>query len=332
MTAVQDSSVQPVARSLREGTGGLYSQTWFPVATSADVAPGQVISREVLDGRVAVFRGQNGVASVVSSYCPHMGADLTVGQVVDNCLRCPFHHWQYDQSGKCVRTGSGDPVPRRADLFHYPTAEKYGLIWAFNGEKPLFDIPGFDIPDEELVFHPVKVMDVRCEPWEFMCNTLDFQHIRVVHGVTMAHDDPDEHIEWAQFNVFYDLRGPIRALPLAYRLGIVGSNIFVQQGPLNGRWLGFLYPCTLTRSGHLTSYFIIATTKGDGSEAGDKAAQEYLAWAMGFETDVVMQDVPILSTMRFSPEKLTRSDRALARFLRYLKELPRANPAAAHPR
>lgn len=55
--------------------------------------------------QVAVFRGQDGEAYVVDAYCPHLGANLAVGgQVVGNCIECPFHGWQFrGTDGKCVK-------------------------------------------------------------------------------------------------------------------------------------------------------------------------------------------------------------------------------------
>src|SRR3546814_20071534 len=56
-----------------------------------------------------------------------LGADLSNGTVDGDCLRCPFHHWTYDGSGRCVSTGIGDPPPPGARLFTFPTREKYGV-------------------------------------------------------------------------------------------------------------------------------------------------------------------------------------------------------------
>lgn len=52
-----------------------------------------------------VFRGQEGKASVLDAYCPHLGANLAVGgRVVGNCIECPFHGWQFrGDDGKCVK-------------------------------------------------------------------------------------------------------------------------------------------------------------------------------------------------------------------------------------
>jgi len=111
-----------------EGEGGLFFQTWYPICLSSDVGAGEVIGRNFLDGRVVVVRGENGRARVQSAYCPHVGADLSVGRVVGNRLQCAFHEWEYDESGSCVKTGVGDPPPRSACIFNFPTLEKYDVI------------------------------------------------------------------------------------------------------------------------------------------------------------------------------------------------------------
>lgn len=53
----------------------------------------------------AVFRDWEGHAHVVNAYCPHLGANLAVGgRVVDNCIECPFHGWQFHgKTGRCTR-------------------------------------------------------------------------------------------------------------------------------------------------------------------------------------------------------------------------------------
>ena len=52
-----------------------------------------------------MFRDDNGVPHVLDAYCPHLGADLGAGgQVVGECLQCPFHGWEFRGSdGQCVK-------------------------------------------------------------------------------------------------------------------------------------------------------------------------------------------------------------------------------------
>ena len=40
------------------------------------------------DGRVVVWRGEDGRAHVTSAFCPHLGASLEAGDVVGQRVRC----------------------------------------------------------------------------------------------------------------------------------------------------------------------------------------------------------------------------------------------------
>lgn len=307
-----------------EGDDGVFTQSWFPICLSNEVGPGAVVGRDFLDGRVIVLRDDAGDVSVMSAYCPHLGADLCVGDVVHGRIRCAFHHWEYDSTGKCVKTGIGDAPPPRARLFRFPTQERYGLIWAFNGTEPLFDLPDYEVPDAKLVFKAIELTDMDLDPWVIMCNTPDLQHIKIVHGFVFDHPDPDESIEWGPYSMFFNLTGTIgEAGPrIDYHLGIVGSNIFFRQGSINGRFVGGMAPMGIIGVGKLRNYLVAATTDdGDDTEA-------FLDEMLELSKSIISEDAPILNTIRFRQGTLTKSDKALARFFNYVRELPRAHPSA----
>lgn len=317
-----------------EGQDDRFSQSWYPLCRSSEVKAGAVLGRNFLDGRVVVYRTAEGTPKVVSAYCPHNGADLSLGKVADDRLVCAFHHWEFDTDGKCARTAANDPIVKGMRVFHYPVQERFGLIWAFNGEEPLFDLPELGFPDDELAFHPeIPHLDLLADPWVFMCNTTDFSHINIVHGIDIEGDASDD-IEWHEFGYRYDLKGQFRETgdALAYTVGIHGTNIFYQMGSVNGRWFAFLYPCGIHRPGTLRSYFVIATKKSDGTPEDDRRVQETLAFAQALEISVVDQDVEILNTIRFTRGMFTRSDKALGRFVDYLDSFPRAHPGADYIR
>jgi phenylpropionate dioxygenase-like ring-hydroxylating dioxygenase large terminal subunit len=282
---------------------------------------------DFLGGRVIIFRGTSGVAQILSAYCPHLGADLAVGDVYEDTIRCAFHHWQYNQDGACIQTGVGDPPPPAAYLFKFPTAEKHGIIWAFNGEEPRFEIPDFPYPDDELVKKvegPDSLLNV--DPWVICCNTPDMQHIKALHGITFDQQDPAEEIEWTDHSMLYDFKGrPANGEPIEYRVGIFGTSIFYQSSTFNGRWFGFIAPMGLPRPGQSKVFLIIAARKSDGDAASTTA---FIDFAMDLEKRVVSEDVPILQSIHFKPGTLTKSDKALGKFLQYLRSYPRAHPSA----
>ena len=307
----------------REGEGGLFSQSWFPICLATNVAPGQVRGYPFLDGRVVVLRTANGVAQVLSAYCPHLGADLSLGTVIDDTVRCAFHHWRYDRGGRCVATGPGDPPPPNARLFRFPTEERYGLIWAFNGVEPLFGIPGFGVPDEELIWKTEQYrIDFAIDPWVVCCNTPDVQHIRVVHRIAFDSADPGASAEWTPYSMFFDANGThAHGERINFRVGIVGTSVFCQSGDYLGRWFGFNSPMCILAPGRTRLYLTVAVRKDEPD------AERYLDEMMELERRVVSEDEDILQTIRFRPGTLTAADRTLARFFDYLRRYPRAHPA-----
>lgn len=53
--------------------------------------------------RIALFR-HNGCISAVTNVCAHQGGPLGEGKIIDGCITCPWHGWQY-------RPGDGQSPP-----------------------------------------------------------------------------------------------------------------------------------------------------------------------------------------------------------------------------
>ncbi|MFJ3925543.1 Rieske 2Fe-2S domain-containing protein [Streptomyces sp. NPDC090022] len=64
---------------------------WHPVGLVSDFPVGRVV-RATVDGvDVAVVRESGGTVRVLAERCSHMGGPLAEGELVDGCLRCPWH-------------------------------------------------------------------------------------------------------------------------------------------------------------------------------------------------------------------------------------------------
>lgn len=321
------ATASPVRRLLPpEGEEGKFSETWFPVCLSADVRPGQVIGRDFLDGRVVIYRTDDGKAHVQSAYCPHLGTDLSCGELIDDRLRCPFHHWQFDSTGTCVRTGVQDPAPKAARLYDFPVHERWGIVFAFNGTNPPWEPPGFCYPDEELSIVLRVFPMIGCDPWVICANTPDIQHIRALHNVEVQ--DPSE-IVFTDHSMSYDFHGrhPSGA-SLDWKVGIHGTNIFFQQGETGGTWAGVVAPMGLPRPGQCEIYMVVATRITDRSPEGLAAARAQTEALMALESQIVFEDMPILQKIRYRQGCLTRSDAALAKFLDHVRRFPRSHPSS----
>jgi len=76
--------------------------------------------------------------------------------------------------------------------------------------------------------------------------------------------------------------------------------------------------------GH-TRGWVVTATRGDGDEA---AVAARLAAGEAFFLGLIAEDNPIMETIRFREDVLLPADRALSRFLAYVRGYPRAHPSA----
>ncbi|WP_158226809.1 aromatic ring-hydroxylating oxygenase subunit alpha [Amycolatopsis vastitatis] len=317
---------RPLGKHLpHEGDDGLYTQSWYPICMAEDLPPGTVVGAEFLGGRVVAFRDGEGRAAVVSAYCLHLGADLTVGSVTGGRLRCAFHGWTYDAEGLCRRTGSGDPVPEGARLFRFPTTEAFGVVWAFNGTEPFFEIPRLPCPETEIRAARGRFGHLAMEPWMVSAHTLDLQHLTLPHGFDLA-VPPDDTVRRTAHSHGYDLIGSMpNGNAYDVRIDIHGPNLFLQTGLLDGRWYFWMTSPSLPAPGRTDSFFVYGVRKGD--DESEEAAQEALQRVFAAQMEFYSDDSDIFDTIHFQPGLLTDRDGNLAVFLDYLRTYPRANPA-----
>jgi len=306
-----------------EGENGVFAESWYPVCLSSEVEPGQIRGETFLDGKIIIFRGEDGVARAMSAYCPHVGADLSVGAVVGNNVQCAFHLWEYDRSGTCVKTFIGDPAPKKAKLFKFPTQECYGIIWVFNGEEPHWDIPEFEVPDDKITFRAYRFPDYfNCDPWVFAANTPDMQHFKAVHGAQFAIDDPHANVDWEEWGFRYKLiAAHQKGIPIEWTLGIRGTSLFWQEGPYGDFWIGGLVGFGIPEVGKHEVFSVLALE----NNVDQALIDERFDTSEALMHRTVGEDRDILNTIHYRPGTLTKGDTTLSRYLNFLRAYPRSH-------
>ena len=297
-----------------------FHRSWFPLALASELQGGQVMGRDFLSTRVVVYRDATGKALVQSAYCPHLGADLSVGQVVDGQIRCAYHHWRFDGAGRCVDIPAGDKIPPAARISTYPSAEAWGLIWAFNGEAPHFAVPRIPGAEEgELVcethFRGTRAVD----PWVATSNGVDFQHLRALHGLPAV--DP-EMVTVGEHSIEYRIEAP----SFCQHGLITGVNTFSQHLTVGGDDLFMLFSGAPIAHGRTMGFYVYGVRD---SGTGRPGAAVKLEGLRELVQRLLAEDAPVLDTIRFRPGVLVASDRHLARFFKYVREFPRAVPPDA---
>ncbi|CCD37299.1 Rieske (2Fe-2S) domain-containing protein [Candidatus Paraburkholderia kirkii UZHbot1] len=116
---------------------------WLPVCNSEDVPAGGARGFIVADERIVVWRDSIDAADVWRDYCPHRGAQLSLGTVMRNQIVCPYHGWSYDVEGQCLRIPSNPSLrpSKRACAMTFASEEKYGVVWmCFGTEVPDYEV------------------------------------------------------------------------------------------------------------------------------------------------------------------------------------------------
>src|SRR3954468_8444215 len=158
------TSKTQLAKQHDTATEAGFHRSWYPLCLAPDLAAGSVIGRDFLGTRVVAWRDAAGKPGVQGAWCPHLGAALSIGQVVDGRLRCPYHHWSFDGSGACAHIAAGDKIPDAARIFSYPPQEGGGLLGVFKGDTPDFDVPRMPGASPETIDHEAQARGER--PWE----------------------------------------------------------------------------------------------------------------------------------------------------------------------
>ncbi len=306
--------------ALQDETVKGYHQSWFPVALASDVPAGRPLGRDFLGTRVVIYRDLTGRAVVQGAYCPHLGADLSVGEVVEGQVRCAYHHWRFDCAGTCVDIPAGDRIPPGARIPTYPSAEAWGLIWAFNGTAPTFPVPGIPGVEERELICETRFRGTRAvDPWVSVSNGVDFQHLRTLHGLAAV--EPDA-VRVGPHSLEYRIESP----HFVQHGRITGVNTFAQYLSMAGEEAFMLFCGAPIVHGRSMGFYAYGVRDDGTGRAGVAGRLETLG---GFVQRLLAEDAPVLDTIRFRPRLLVASDRHLARFFKYVREFPRALPPEA---
>ena len=123
---------EPPASDLRRV--GAHPDHWYPLAWSKEVKPGKTYAAQFAGEPIVLIRPEQGAVFALEDRCAHRQVPLSQGVVKDCSVRCCYHGWTYDASGKCIDVpyiGKGK-LPN--GVRSYPCIEQDGLILVWPGD------------------------------------------------------------------------------------------------------------------------------------------------------------------------------------------------------
>lgn len=189
MTRPSDLTWDEVVRVGPGTLGGNYLRSfWWPVALAEEVKDIPVPVK-ILGEELVLFRDLSGQLNLLGMHCAHRRASLEYGIIQENGIRCAYHGWCYDRTGKIVDRPA-EPIKTAPNINHpsYPARELGGFIFAYLGKNSPPPLPRYDVLAQD-GYRVVERGDseagkaYHCNWLQGVENTTDTTHLTYLHGI-----------------------------------------------------------------------------------------------------------------------------------------------------
>ena len=166
--------------------GELLRRYWHPVAGAAEFSRQAVKAVRILGEDLALYRDKSGNYGLVDRHCAHRRADLTYGYVEERGLRCNYHGWLFDHTGRCLQQPFEEtrhPAGSFKDkvrITAYQVQEKAGLVWVYMGPRPAPLLPDWD-RFYSRGFKQIAISEIPCNWFQCQENSIDPVHFEWLH-------------------------------------------------------------------------------------------------------------------------------------------------------
>jgi 3-ketosteroid 9alpha-monooxygenase subunit A len=165
-----------------------FARGWHCLGLADSFRDGEPHAIEAFGTKLVVFADSSGSLSVLNSYCPHMGGDLSRGEVKGDEIACPFHDWRWAGNGRCTSIPYARRVPPRARTRAWSTLERNGQLFVWNDPQGSPPPPEVTIPaipgvgsDEwtSWTWNAIRIEGSHCR--EIVDNVVDMAHFFYIH-------------------------------------------------------------------------------------------------------------------------------------------------------
>lgn len=157
---------------------------WYVVASSTEIGK-KPFPVSLFSKNFVLWRDSHGKLQMQLDVCPHRSASLSLGEVVENCIRCPFHGFTFDATGSCSLVPETEKPAPNLKLETHAVIERNGFVWLKRGDNLAQSPPWFEDLHDGLSsyqsIHEWPTHISRCVE-----NQLDYAHLPFVHRKTIG--------------------------------------------------------------------------------------------------------------------------------------------------
>ncbi len=143
MHAVSSSPDHPIIEAVSETPTrdlrrvGIHPDYWYPVAWSGEVKRGKAHGVRFAGEPIVLVRTESDAVFALEDRCAHRQVPLHAGVVDGEAIRCCYHGWTYDCTGRCIDVPYLGRERLPNGVRSYPCRESQGIIFVFPGDASL---------------------------------------------------------------------------------------------------------------------------------------------------------------------------------------------------
>jgi vanillate O-demethylase monooxygenase subunit len=166
---------------------------WYVACTPTEIDD-KPLGRRICNEAIVFYRGAEGVPVALEDFCPHRGAPLSLGRLVEGRLVCGYHGLEMGCDGKTVAM-PGQRVRGFPAIRSFPVVERHGFIWVWPGDAAAADpakIHACDWADSPDWAYGGGLFHIDCNYRLMVDNLMDLSHETHVHASSIGQKEIDE--------------------------------------------------------------------------------------------------------------------------------------------
>lgn len=185
LTEEQNRRVTQV--SANTAMGKLLRRYWMPIAAVSEFEAISTKAVRLFGEDLLLYRDISGTFGLVDRHCAHRRADMAYGFVEECGIRCSYHGWLYDETGRCIEQPYEDVAHPEANfrekvrITSYPVEAKAGMLWAYLGPQPAPLLPNWEPFTWKNGFVQIVFGKIPCNWLQCQENSIDPIHFEWMH-------------------------------------------------------------------------------------------------------------------------------------------------------
>ncbi|MEO8281204.1 MAG: aromatic ring-hydroxylating dioxygenase subunit alpha [Ideonella sp.] len=166
---------------------------WYVACTPEEIDD-KPLGRRICGESLVIYRGPEGKVAALEDFCPHRGAPLSLGRVIEGKLVCGYHGLEMGCDGKTIAM-PGQRVRGFPAIRAFAALERHGFIWVWPGDQALADeaaMPVLEWSEDPAWAYGGGMYHVACDYRLMIDNLMDLTHETYVHATSIGQPEIDE--------------------------------------------------------------------------------------------------------------------------------------------